>query len=70
MLCASDYTSSDLRPIDLVIQLLIDLAYNRDVVSSHQVQPVGNFRTRLWIVLWSNDALDGVTDDQVSLLVK
>ena len=50
----SHYGSSDLRPIDAIIQFLIHQAHNSDVISPNQVQAMHDLARRFRII-WRTD---------------
>lgn len=70
MFRAANHTALDFRPVDLRVDVLIDLAYHRDVVAAHEIQAVGDLGGRFWVVGGPDDALDGLAEDEVGLLVE
>ena len=69
MLDASNNCSPNLFPVNACIELFVHKPTDCDVVSSHQIQPMTNFRTWFGIVRRSDDAFDGLVKDNVGQLV-
>lgn len=69
VLGAPDNLSPDLGPINACIHFLIDQAANDDIVPSDHVKAVGGLGTRLRVVSGTDNALDGVLEDQIGDLV-
>jgi hypothetical protein len=61
--------ASHLFPINTVIQLFIDQSYNGNIIASHEVETMADLGAGFWVVCWSNDAFDGVVQDDIRDLV-
>ena len=69
MLDPTNNIPPNLRPIDLLIQLLVHKPADDDILSPYQVHPMLDFGAWLFIVYRSDDALDGLGEDDVGQLV-
>ncbi|KAG9768458.1 hypothetical protein KCU88_g7187, partial [Aureobasidium melanogenum] len=69
MLRRSNDLSSDFFPIDAVVQLFIHQSHNSDIVTSYKVQAMADLRAGFWVIGGTDDALDGVVQDDVGDLV-
>lgn len=65
MLRTSNRLPLHLRPIDTRIQLFIDQPTNHDIIASYQVYSVRLFSRRVFIVRRSDNALNGVLENEI-----
>ena len=59
----------DLCPVNLLIQLLVHEPAHHDILSPYQVHPMLDLGAWLFIVCRSDDALDGLGEDDVGQLI-
>lgn len=59
VLGATDGHSTDLSPIDAVVELLINKTYNTNIVAADDVQPKRNLFTGISVLVLAYDTLDG-----------
>ena len=69
MLHPSQNIASDLRPVNRCIQLFIQQSTDSHVLSTYQIEPMGNLLAIFRVILRPNDALDCFLEDQVGQLV-
>ena len=69
MLDSTDDASSDPRPVDSYVSLFVHKSTNGYVLTSDQVQSMGNLRAWLFILLRQDDALDRLTQNNIRKLV-
>jgi hypothetical protein len=60
MLDSTDNGSFHVRPINIFVQLLVNQAHNRDVITSDQVESMRNLARRLSIIWCADDPLYGL----------
>ena len=69
MLHTTDHIPPHFRPINRRIQFLIQQAAYSHILPSHQVQSMRHFFAVFRVVLWANDALDGVLKHEIGDLI-
>ena len=69
MLYSSNNIAPDLGPVDFAVHLFIQKTTYYHIFASYQVEPMRDFFTVFQIIMRSDDAFDGVFEDEIRQLV-
>ena len=68
MLYSPNNIAPDFGPVDFTVHLFIQKTTYHHIFASYQVEPMGDFFTVFRIIMRSDDAFDGVFEDEVCQL--